>query len=55
MIKYQGKCAVTEDLLEIFEKVSGKPISKLMLPWIEQKCFPELLIRRLSEQEYEIE
>lgn len=55
MLKYAGQCTITEDLLEVFEKVSGKPIKKLLIPWIEQPCFPQVYFKRVSDDEFEVE
>jgi aminopeptidase N len=54
MYKYQYSNTKTEDLLAIMDNVSGKDITGVMLPWLNQPCFPELCITRVSNNTFKL-
>ena len=54
MHKYQYGNTRTEDLLQVMSEVSGKDITGIMMPWINQPCFPELRITRVSKDTYHL-
>jgi len=54
MCKFGWKNASSEDLLTVMDQVSGKNVSGFLKPWIELKCFPEILIERIKKDTFRI-
>eukprot|EP00349_Pseudokeronopsis_sp_Brazil_P003711 CAMPEP_0202958404 /NCGR_PEP_ID=MMETSP1396-20130829/2762_1 /ASSEMBLY_ACC=CAM_ASM_000872 /TAXON_ID= /ORGANISM="Pseudokeronopsis sp., Strain Brazil" /LENGTH=304 /DNA_ID=CAMNT_0049676469 /DNA_START=797 /DNA_END=1711 /DNA_ORIENTATION=- len=52
--KYQWRNATTRDLLGVIDEVSGKNVSEVMVPWIEMKSFPAVIIERTGEKTYHL-
>mmetsp|Transcript_23078 Transcript_23078/g.22483 ORF Transcript_23078/g.22483 Transcript_23078/m.22483 type:complete len:402 (+) Transcript_23078:261-1466(+) len=52
--RYQWRNATTPDLLSVIDEVSGKNVSEVMIPWIEMKSYPAVLIERTGNNTYHL-
>lgn len=44
----------TFDLLRAIDEVSNKDITSVVMPWLEQPCFPKVSLQRVSAKEYKL-
>ena len=54
MNKYAYGTTTTADLLRVMDEVSGKRVTEVFTPWIEQPCFPEVFVQRISQNQYQL-
>ncbi|CDW90785.1 puromycin-sensitive aminopeptidase [Stylonychia lemnae] len=54
MKQYQYRNASTAELFQVMSEVSGKPVAKVFHKWIQQPCFPEILVTKVSEKQYKL-
>eukprot|EP00347_Sterkiella_histriomuscorum_P006934 403350876 len=52
--RYKWRNASSDDLFQVMQEVSGKPIPEIFHKWIEQPCLPDLIITRISENAYSL-
>jgi aminopeptidase N len=54
MHRFAYKNTTTADLLTVMDEVSGKNVKEVFTPWINQPCFPEVHITRISSTSYQL-
>eukprot|EP00347_Sterkiella_histriomuscorum_P002443 403368127 len=52
MSRFQYQNATSQDLFQVLEEVSGKPIVSVFQSWIELPCYPEIHVTRKSDTEF---